>query len=214
MFTGIIRHIGTVVAVRRGEQSCALTIEAGALAEQVSVGDSVNTDGACLTATAVEGTRLSFDVSAETLRLTTLGELRPGDRVNLEPALRVGDRVGGHFVSGHVDGVGSIGHMDALPGEVRMHVEVESRLTDDMIMKGSVAVDGVSLTIAALGDGEFEVSLIRHTMAQTTLQFKRAGDRVNVECDMIGRWVSRLLRRDGGRESAQLSISELEEQGF
>ena len=213
MFTGIIQHIGRVAAVRGSGQSRVLSLDAGALAPQVGVGDSVCVDGVCLTATALDGERISFDVSAETLRLTTLGGLRTGAPVNLEPALQVGDRLGGHFVSGHADGTGAIRRMERLPGEVRLEVEAPEPLTDLMILKGSVAVDGISLTIAALRPGAFEVSLIPHTLAATTLQHKRAGDRVNIECDMIGRWVRKLL----GREQATpggLSIGDLEAQGF
>jgi len=213
MFTGIIQQIGAVVGVRGTAQARVLTIDVGALASGVAVGDSVCVDGVCLTATAVDGSRIDFDVSAETLRLTTLGNLRSGDRVNLEPALRAGDRLGGHFVSGHVDGTGVIRRKAQLPGEVRLEVEAPERLTDLMIMKGSVAVDGISLTIAALRPGAFEVSLIPHTLAATTLQHKDAGARVNIECDMIGRWVRKLL---GGiaPPSAGPSIADLEEQGF
>jgi riboflavin synthase len=212
MFTGIIQQVGRVLAVRGAAQARVLSIDAEALAAAIAVGDSVCIDGVCLTATALAGRRVDFDVSAETLRLTTLGELKPGDGVNLEPALQVGDRLGGHFVSGHADGTGSIRRMERLPGEVRLEVEVPERLTDLMILKGSVAVDGISLTIAALRPGAFEASLIPHTLAVTTLQHKAAGDRVNIECDMIGPWVRKLL---GGREPAGgLTIRDLEEQGF
>ncbi len=215
MFTGIIRQVGTVRRVQHRAQSALLTIEAGALASSAAVGDSVCVDGACLTATRVEGADLAFDVSAETLHLTTLGELGENDRVNLEPSLRVGDQVGGHFVSGHVDGVGAIRRLDEQPGEVRLEVEAEPRLTEMMILKGSVAVDGISLTIAALHAAAFEVSLIPYTMANTTMQFKRSGDRVNIECDMVGRWVMRLLGQSGIElRRTQLTVEELEEQGF
>ncbi len=212
MFTGIIQQIGRVVAVRGAGQARVLSVDAGALACQVAIGDSVCIDGVCLTAIALDGARIDFDVSAETLRLTTLGDLRPGDGVNLEPALQVGDRLGGHFVSGHADGAGVIRRLERLPGEVRLEVEVPERLTDLMILKGSVAVDGISLTIAALRPGAFEVSLIPHTLAATTLEHKGAGDRVNIECDMIGRWVRKLL--GGGEPAGGPSVRELEEQGF
>ena len=191
MFTGIIQQVGRVAAIRGGGQSRVLSIEAGALASRVSVGDSVCVDGVCLTAAALDGGRISFDVSAETLRLTTLGDVRTGAPVNLEPALQVGDRLGGHFVSGHADGTGVIRRLEQLPGEVRLEVEAPEPLTDLMILKGSVAVDGISLTIAAL----------------------RAGDRVNIECDMIGRWVRKLLGRQEQAPGA-LTISDLEAQGF
>jgi riboflavin synthase len=213
MFTGITQQVGRVVAARGDGQARVLRVDAGPLGRHIGVGDSVCVDGVCLTATDVDGSHVEFDVSAETLRLTTLGGLGPGGAVNLEPALQVGDRLGGHFVSGHADGTGVIRRMARLPGEVRLEVEAAERLTDLMILKGSVAVDGISLTVAALRSGAFEVSLIPHTLAATTLQHKGAGDRVNIECDMIGRWVRKLL---GGQEAAPSgpSIGELEEQGF
>ncbi len=211
MFTGIIQALGTVADVRDGPQSRAVRIESPEIAADAAVGQSVDVDGCCLTVTAVEGECLAFDVGAETLRLTTLGALARGDRVNLEPALRVGDRLGGHFVQGHVDGVGTIRRKEALPGEVRLEVAVEPRLTREMILKGSVAIDGISLTVAALRDDACEVSLIPHTIAATTLRDKGPGDRVNLECDLIGRWVRKLL---SGEAPAGLSVRELEEQGF
>lgn len=214
MFTGIIRHVGTVRAVRRSAQSCALSLEAGPVAAEVAVGDSVCVDGVCLTATKVDSSQVEFDVGAETLRLSTLEALREGNVVNLEPSLRVGDPLGGHFVSGHVDGVGTIRRKDELPGEVRLEVEVGPELTDQMIMKGSVAVDGISLTIAALAPGSLEVSLIPHTIAATTMQHKGPGDRVNIECDMVGRWVRRVVGGGATEAAEPLSISDLEEQGF
>lgn len=215
MFTGIIREVGTIRSVDRRPQSRVLTIEAAQLAQGAGVGDSVSVDGVCLTATRIEGTLVTLDVSAETLRLTTLGGLREGTLVNLEPALRVGDPLGGHFVSGHVDGVGTIRRKREPAGEVQLEVEVEPHLSEQMIIKGSVSVDGISLTIATLAPGGFEVSLIPHTLAATTMQHKGPGDRVNIECDMIGRWVRRILGVEGRSGPAQtLTARQLEEEGF
>jgi riboflavin synthase len=215
MFTGIIRHVGTVAKIQRRAQSRALVIDVGSLAEGLRVGDSVSVDGVCLTATRVEGRHVSFDVGAETLRLTTLGDLNETGLVNVEPSLRVGDALGGHFVGGHVDGTGVIRQRLELPGEVRLEIEVSPALSDQMILKGSAAVDGISLTIASLARGAFEVSLIPHTLAATTLQHKGPGSRVNVECDMMGRWVRRILQQGaapGG--AAALSVDDLQTQGF
>jgi riboflavin synthase len=211
MFTGIIQAVGSVADVRGAAAARAIRVRSPDIAADAAVGQSVNVDGCCLTVTAVEGECLAFDVGAETLRLTTLGALGRGDRVNLEPALRIGDRLGGHFVQGHVDGVGTIRRKEALPGEVRLEVAVERRLSREMILKGSLAVDGISLTIAALRDDACEMSLIPHTIAATTLRDKGPGDRVNVECDLIGRWVRKLL---SGEPAAGLSVRDLEEQGF
>lgn len=188
-----------------------LSIEAGPVEREAAAGDSICVHGVCLTVTEAADERLRFDVGAETLRRTTLGDLRRGDTVNLEPALRVGDRLSGHFVSGHVDGVGTVRRRRELPGETRLAVDVSPELTDNMIVKGSVAVDGVSLTIAALERGAFEVSLIPYTLSGTTLSECRVGARVNVECDMLGRWVRRLLKGD---EASQLTVEQMEQQGF
>ncbi len=214
MFTGIVQEVGTVTDVRHGAESRVLTVEAPAVAALTEIGDSVCIGGACLTATALDGAAISFDVSAETVRLTTLAELRRGDLVNVEPSLRMGDKIGGHFMSGHVDGVGVIRELRSLPGETRLRVEVDKRLTDDMIMKGSVGVAGISLTIAALEDGAFEVAVIPHTMAVTTLHSRGPGDRVNIECDMIGRWVRRLLGDAGVATGGPVTLQQLEEGGF
>lgn len=214
MFTGIVQHIGTVVGVRRLPNARVLTIEVGPLADRVSVGDSVSVDGVCLTATSLQGSHVTFDVSAETVSRSTLSELNQGAPVNLEPALRAGDPIGGHFVNGHVDGVGTILRMDERPGEVRLEVSAPSELTGDMVMKGSVAVDGISLTVAALRRGAFEASIIPHTMASTALRHKSAGDAVNIECDMIGRWVRRVLDQRAEAGDRNLRVEDMEEQGF
>ncbi len=215
MFTGIIQETGTVSAMERRRGARRLRVEAPETAVQTGVGDSVCVDGVCLTATSVAGGELTFDVGAETLDRTTLGDFREGRRVNLEAALRVGDRLGGHFVSGHVDGIGTMRAVRELPGQVRLEVAAGQEIICNLIQKGSVAVDGVSLTIAELRRDGFEVSLIPHTLRATTLQDRAAGDRVNLECDMIGRWVRRLLG-DGARSEAPPSVDmeQLKAQGF
>jgi riboflavin synthase len=197
MFTGIVQKVAEVASVQHKGASSVVALEMAGLAADVKAGDSVMADGVCLTATGVRGSVAEFDVSAETLRLTTLGSLRHGSRLNVELAMRPDDRFGGHFVSGHVDGVGTIERITPLPGETRLRVRVPKELSEQMVMKGSVAVDGISLTVAALEAGAFEVSLIPHTLAATTLSEKKPGARVNVECDMIGKWVLRLLGEGG-----------------
>ncbi|MCD6415727.1 MAG: riboflavin synthase [Planctomycetes bacterium] len=215
MFTGIIRHVGRVASVRRKPRARAIVIELGPLAEGARPGDSVSVDGVCLTATGLTGSLAAFDVGAETLQRSTLGELTTGSEVNLEPALCAGDPLGGHFVSGHVDGVGAIRLLEKRAGEVRLRVETPAELSDQMIIKGSVAVDGISLTVAALETGAFEASIIPYTLQSTTLAHKAAGERVNIECDMIGRWVRRILRQRPGAALADgLSFEKLEEEGF
>lgn len=212
MFTGIVQNVARVSDVRAGGASSRIVLELGEEAREVSVGDSVMVDGCCLTATNLEGENVAFDVSSETLRLTTLGELKAGSGVNFELAMRPTDRFGGHFVSGHVDGVGRILKKERRPGETRLRIRTEPALTDLMILKGSVAVDGISLTVAALERGRFEVSLIPHTLQATTLTEKDTGSPVNVECDMMGKWIRRLVGGEGTDEG--LTMDRLREEGF
>lgn len=214
MFTGIVEALGRVVTARVSGERGELVIDLGHVAEGVRVGDSVCVSGACLTATRLDGSTAAFDVSAETLARTTLGGLKPGDSVNLERALRVGDRLGGHFVQGHVDAVGEIVRKDEAPGQWTVEVAVPTDLAAGFIPKGSVAVDGVSLTIAELRPGRFAVALIPHTVEATTLKRAQAGDRVNIEGDMIGKYVARLLGASAGEKETRLTREFLAEHGF
>ncbi len=170
-----------------------LLVDLGPLVDGVRVGDSVSLSGACLTVTALSGSRAAFDVVPETLGKTYLGDLAPGARLNVERALKAGDRFGGHFVQGHVDGVGRVARRAPEGTQETLEVACDPRLTDLMIEKGSVALDGVSLTLVGVAGGRFTVALIPHTLAVTTLGAKRAGDPVHVECDLIGKWVAKLL---------------------
>jgi len=216
MFTGLVQAVTKVSAVQHGGAASLLQLRLPELAAQVCVGDSVMIDGACLTAVALKGELVDFDVSSETLRLTTLGALRRGDRVNVELAMRPTDRFGGHFVSGHVDGQGTITRKDELPGETRLAVRVSRELVGMMVVKGSVAVDGVSLTIAALSEDGFEASLIPHTLEATTLASKGPGAAVNVECDMLGKWVMKLMGAEGRAQAGggSLTLDRLREEGY
>ena len=215
MFTGLVQAVVKVRSVQRAGQSSVIALQAAGLPGEVAVGDSVMVNGACLTASTAGAGALEFDVSAETLRMTTLGGLNTGDEVNVEMSMRPTDRFGGHFVSGHVDGRGSVAQNRDLPGERRMKVRVAAALADMMVIKGSVAVDGVSLTIAALDRNSFEVSLIPHTLAATTLKDRRPGDVVNIECDMIGKWVRKFVRPGAGTSAgAGLSLDKLREEGY
>lgn len=213
MFTGIVQQVAEVRAVRNRGTASTVHLDLAELTDKVNTGDSVMVDGVCLTATSFAGGQWAFDVSSETLRRTTLGELQPGSVVNVELAMQPTDRFGGHFVSGHVDGVGQIRDLSQKPGETRMGVRIDPALSDQMIMKGSVAVDGISLTVADLEDGYFEVSLIPHTMETTTLPEKKTGDDVNIECDMIGKWVKKFTQMEA-TEDNQLSMETLRENGF
>lgn len=195
MFTGIVRQLAPVLWVRPSEAGVRLAVAAGPEISPVAHGDSIAVNGVCLTAAALAEGAVEFDVIAETLRKTTLGALKAGDRVNLEPALRVGDPLGGHFVQGHVDGVGRVAAIENTAGEWITWVACDPRLTAQMVPKGSIAVDGVSLTLVEVRADRFNVALIPTTLGLTTLGFRRVGDAVNLETDMLGKFVLKSLGR-------------------
>ncbi|MCE9534206.1 MAG: riboflavin synthase [Planctomycetes bacterium] len=196
MFTGLVETLGTVHSQSSDARGGAsLVIAQSLIAPQLVLGESVAVNGACLTVVAISDGRFSFDVGPETLLKTNLGQLRVGDRVNLERSLRVGDRLGGHFVQGHVDAVGSIEER-AREGEWEMvRFRCPGELTRLMVPKGSIAVDGISLTLVEVGPDFFTVMLIPHTSKETTLGVKKAGDSVNLEADMLAKHVQKLLQR-------------------
>ena len=196
MFTGIIEQMGTVTALEERADGARLQVATG-LASECDVGASVAVNGACLTVVARTGERLAFDLGPETLRSTALGELGPGRPVNLERPLRLGGPLGGHLVLGHVDGVGTITDIER-GASARIRVALPaSELEPLVILKGSVAVDGVSLTVAALGDLAFEAMVIPHTLAVTTLGRAGPGARVNLEMDVLGKYLLRALSLRG-----------------
>jgi riboflavin synthase len=203
MFTGLVEALGEVerVAPRGGGRRLEVRVPEELTAE-TRLGDSVAVSGACLTVVGVDPGRLAFDLAEETVRVTTLGELAAGDRVNLERPLRLGARLGGHLVLGHVDGVGGVSAVTPEGAGRRLTVEVPSPLRPLLVPKGSVAVDGVSLTVAALGPTTFDVALIPHTLAVTTLGAGAVGRRVNLEMDVLGKYVRALLPDgDGARQA-------------
>jgi riboflavin synthase len=187
MFTGIVVEQGEVV-----EPPPRLVLRAPQTASDAALGDSVAIDGCCLTVVAIQGDRLSFDAVPETLRRTTLGRLRPGTLVNLEPALRAGDRMGGHVVQGHVDAVGSLASAEPEGDAVNMTFRAPEDVLRYVIEKGSISVNGVSLTVTAFDDESFSVSVIPHTRAVTNLGRLAPGDEVNLEADLFGKYVERL----------------------
>jgi len=194
LFSGIVQDLGRVSAreVRGGD--LRLTIECPRLElSRLQVGDSICVQGCCLTAIALQGRSFAADLSRETLALTTLGELTPGAAVNLEPALRAGDPLGGHLVSGHVDGVAQVLEVSGDARSLRLTIEVPPPLARYLAPKGSVAVDGVSLTINAVQQASFGVNIIPHTRSSTTLGALRVGARVNLEVDQVARYLARLL---------------------
>ncbi len=199
MFTGIVKCMGIVEDVRINERegsALTLTIDIRDLAARVGIGDSISVNGVCLTVVSIDGNKAKFNLIGETIKRTNLGALKRGDRVNLEPSLRVGDTMDGHFVLGHIDGVGRIVERREGRDQVLMGIGVDGDLMRYIAMKGSVAVDGVSLTVAGVNDKDdvFYVALIPHTLEVTTLGFKGEGDTVNIEIDILARYLANLLK--------------------
>jgi riboflavin synthase len=191
MFTGLVREVGTVASFAGSR----LTIDAPETARGRQLGDSVAIDGVCLTVVACDDEALSFDAVPETLGRTALAALAEGSKVNLEPALRAGDALGGHYVQGHVDGVGTVRSVEPEGDGKRMAFDAPAQLLRYIVEKGSIAVQGTSLTVAAVDESGFEVALIPHTLEATTLGALRPGDRVNLETDVLAKYVEKLLPR-------------------
>lgn len=214
MFTGIVEEIGTVEKVIPGTKSSRLVITASKVLQDANLGDSICTSGVCLTVTERSSHTFTADVMAETMRRTKLGQLKPGSPVNLERALRLDSRLGGHIVSGHIDGTGTITAMQREENAVWLTVSTGPALLRYMVEKGSITVDGVSLTLAAVHAGDFQVSVIPHTGAQTTLLTQHPGDLVNLECDLIGKYVEKLLGLPQNTSKPAISEAFLREHGF
>lgn len=211
MFTGIIEEIGRVRALRRGARSFTLEIEASKVLEGTQVGDSIATNGVCLTVTRMDEGGFAADVMPETVERTALKRLQPGSPVNLERALTLCSRLGGHLVAGHVDATGRIASRREDDTALWLEIEAEPAVLRYVVEKGSIAIDGVSLTVARVGERSFSVSLIPHTQGVTTLHERRVGDRVNLENDMLVKYVEKLMGRapQGG-----LTLDFLRENGF
>jgi riboflavin synthase len=210
MFTGIIEAIGRVAAVQRRGDLLYLTIAPQAALTEMKVGDSICVNGACLTVTALSHEGFQADCTAETQERTTLGSLTPHEEVNLERALKVSDRLGGHLVTGHVDGTGYVSEVTKGAGSLVMTIRVPHELASYIVEKGSVAVDGVSLTVNRIAGDEFQLVVIPYTVTNTTLGRKRAGDRANIEVDLIGKYIKRFMQQGG----AGIDKGFLAEHGF
>ena len=195
MFTGIVQEIGTVESLTGDADGVHITLRAAAVAPSVGVGDSVALNGCCLTVTGVEGSLLHFDAVPETLSRTPLGQLAPGTPVNVEPALRAGEPLGGHLIQGHVDGTGVVRSVEPDGEGSRIRIDAAPELVRYCVEKGSIAVDGVSLTVASVSATSVEIALIPHTLAATTLGRVAVGQRVNLEVDVLAKYVERLLNR-------------------
>lgn len=210
MFTGIIEEKGYIENIVHGAKSCRLTVKADKIFDDLKLGDSIAVNGVCLTAQTINKPYFIADVMAETVRMTGLGNLTKGSTVNLERAMQLNGRFGGHIVSGHIDGVGTIVAMVREDNAVRVTVSAKSEIMKYIIYKGSVTLDGISLTVAETAKDRFTVSVIPHTAAETTLLEKSVGDRLNIECDVIGKYVEKMLDNSGGG----ITTDFLKENGF
>ncbi len=213
MFTGIVEGLCKVERIQKKSDSMVVSVNLGDLSNDVKNGDSIAINGTCLTVTDIKDQVATFDVLTETITRTSLKDVKPTIKVNVERALRVGDRMGGHFVTGHVDGTGVIEKKTTQPGQTDLWVKVDKDLGSMMIEKGSIAIDGISLTLVDVTDSAFSVALIPFTLAETTLGFKGAGDIVNLELDMIGKWVKRLIPSEYSKPSS-ITLDKLKDQGF
>lgn len=214
MFTGIIEEIGYVKRINQQSRSAQIEIKADKVLGDVAVGDSIAVNGVCLTVVAFDSQHFTADVMPETISKTNLRELKPGSPVNLERALQLGGRLGGHIVQGHVDAVGTIVEKQILEIAIIYRIATEPELLQYVVPKGSVAIDGISLTVVDVFQDSFTVSLIPHTAHETVLGEKKPGDRVNLESDIIGRYVKHLMNRNHGEERQALNLSFLAEHGF
>lgn len=216
MFTGIIEEKGKIEAINQGTKSCVLTIRAKHILDDVKIGDSVAVNGVCLTATTVGSDYFTADVMSETLRRSSLGSLKSGSEVNLERAMAMGGRFGGHIVSGHIDGTGTILSMTKEDNAVWVTIETTKPILNLIVEKGSIAIDGISLTVAAVDEKSFSVSLIPHTGKETTLLSKKPGDIVNLENDIVGKYIEKLMKKteSTSKKESGLTTSFLMENGF
>lgn len=214
MFTGIIEELGIVRRLERGSDSCFISIQANQVLGDVQLGDSIAVNGVCLTVTSFDKEHFTADMMAETLAKTNLKDLSTGQRVNLERAVRLGDRMGGHLVQGHVDAVGIISSQQRVDIARILRINAPDEILKYLVAKGSVAIDGISLTVVEVLYDSFTVSIIPHTAQKTTLGFKNPGDTVNLEADIIGRYVEKLLKRSEGKNKSVLSPEFLAEHGF
>lgn len=216
MFTGIVEELGRLKSITHGRVSARLTIECSKILDDINLGDSIAVNGICLTVTEVESKCFAADVMPETLRSTNLGSLKPSESVNLERALSLSGRLGGHIVTGHIDGTGIVTGKEKEDNSIWLTVQVPDSILRYIVKKGSVAVNGVSLTVAALDDSSFKVSLIPLTGSSTVLGGIKIGDIVNIECDILGKYIERLtnMQPEAKGMKSGLSYEFLRQNGF
>ncbi|WP_066503136.1 riboflavin synthase [Abyssisolibacter fermentans] len=210
MFTGLVEEIGQIKFIKKGVKSASITINASKVLEDIKLGDSISVNGICLT--VVDFTKYDFtvDVMPETLRRTNLKRLSKGSGVNLERAMKVGDRFGGHIVSGHIDGIGIIKNIEKEDNAVWLTIKVYDDISIYVVKKGSIAVDGISLTVADVNKNDFQVSIIPLTNKETILSDKKIGDELNIECDMIGKYIHSFMSSDEKKDEKKAKIINIE----
>lgn len=215
MFTGLIEEVGEIQGIRRGQRSCVLTIGCKTVLEGAKVGDSIAVNGVCLTVTSLGGGYYTADVMSETMNRSALGQLSSGSKVNLERAMPADGRFGGHIVAGHIDGTGTVQSISPDDNAVWYTIAAEPELLRYIVEKGSITIDGISLTVAYVDERCFKVSVIPHTQQVTALHNRRVGDLVNLECDIIGKYVEKLMMpRQEEKKESRITEAFLREYGF
>jgi riboflavin synthase len=218
MFTGLITELGVVASINKKQQSALLSIKAPDTAKDAAIGDSIAVNGVCLTVVKNDGAAISFDVSFETLKSSNLGEFKQGDRVNLEPSLTPNSKIGGHFVAGHIESVGKIISKQRTGDAVKVEIEAAASIIRYLVPKGSVTIDGISLTVVDVNADSFSVVIIPHTAFVTTIGFKKTGDTVNLEPDILAKYVFKFLSgREGKQDNKsgdEMLIAALSKSGF
>lgn len=210
MFTGLIVELGEIISLEKRAENALLSLRCKKILQDVAIGDSISINGVCLTVVKLSGDILSFDVSYETLRSTNLGQLKKSDRVNIEPSLKPNSKLGGHFVTGHVDGIGRIRSKKQSGNVMKIEIEATSEILHYIVQKGSIAIDGISLTVVDVFDNSFTIVIIPHTASLTTIGFKNPGDTVNLEADILGKYVAKFLNIN----SNTALLSALKKSGF
>lgn len=214
MFTGIIEEVGQVKSIKEGTISSSILVEASKVLENTKIGDSICTNGVCLTVTEINKNEFKADVMAETLRRSNLGSLKKGSKVNLERALTLQTPLGGHLVSGHIDGVGKIIEIKPEDNATWFYIELDKKLLRYVVEKGSIAIDGISLTVAYVDNRGFKVSIIPHTSKETILLTKKVSEEVNIECDIVGKYIEKLLIPKEKEKKSNIDMNFLINNGF
>lgn len=215
MFTGLIEEIGEIKSIEKATKSAKITIKSEKVLQGIKLGDSICTNGVCLTVTEFTNNTFSVDVMAETVRSSNLGKLKSGSKVNLERALKLEDRLGGHIVSGHIDGIGTIVDLQNEENATWVSVKTTEDILKYIVHKGSITIDGISLTVAYVDESVFKVSIIPHTKGETTLVIKKIGDEVNLESDMMAKYVEKLLKYgEVPVQKKPISMDFLKDNGF